>query len=334
MEKKRYLSTLGVVASFIVVLAHVDNDIIISQSSQWLFFGNAIEHLVNSMVFCFFMISGATLLDYRERYDTATFFKKRLTKTVIPFVAWSLLGLLFCCIKGETLDLTFLGIVDGILSARYVGAYWFFLSLFQLYLVIPILAAINDKKRIYGYMLLLGIGLNYIYPMLAEWSGRGINASIGISFIGGNLIYLLLGYCLSHYDLNRPARIFLYVAGILSFIYMVCKKNLVALGQGESYGYFTAAFLYIVVSAALFCAFRYAGAKSENMPTKIVDFLANYTLGVYLVHEFFVKMFIPFFAPSLAIIPRCIIGSILVYALSVILIFIMRKIPILRRIVP
>lgn len=36
------------------------------------------------------MLSGATLMVYRTRYSTATFFRKRLIKVVIPWIFWSL----------------------------------------------------------------------------------------------------------------------------------------------------------------------------------------------------------------------------------------------------
>ncbi|MFR7444639.1 MAG: acyltransferase family protein [Sellimonas intestinalis] len=37
----------------------------------------------------FFMISGATLFDYRERYQTGAYFKKRFLKTGLPFITWT-----------------------------------------------------------------------------------------------------------------------------------------------------------------------------------------------------------------------------------------------------
>lgn len=47
---------------------------------------NLIESLFYFAVPCFFMISGVTLMDYRERCSTREYFKKRIGKTVIPFV--------------------------------------------------------------------------------------------------------------------------------------------------------------------------------------------------------------------------------------------------------
>ena len=49
----------------------------------------------------FFMLSGATLMEYRRRYDTATFLKKRVARTVVPFVAWSLIILVWKVVTGQ-----------------------------------------------------------------------------------------------------------------------------------------------------------------------------------------------------------------------------------------
>ena len=36
------------------------------------------------------MITGTTLMQYRERYDTKTFFKKRFSKVLVPFLFWAI----------------------------------------------------------------------------------------------------------------------------------------------------------------------------------------------------------------------------------------------------
>ena len=41
----------------------------------------------------FLMLSGATLMKYRERYDTKNFFKKRFLKVFIPLCFWSIIML-------------------------------------------------------------------------------------------------------------------------------------------------------------------------------------------------------------------------------------------------
>lgn len=52
-----------------------------------------IEALFYFAVPVFFMLTGATLINYRKRYGTGTFFKKRLLKTLVPFIIWSIIGI-------------------------------------------------------------------------------------------------------------------------------------------------------------------------------------------------------------------------------------------------
>ena len=56
---------------------------------------NIIESIFYFAVPVFFMISGCTLIDYRNKYSTKIYFKKRINKTLIPFIIWSMLALLY-----------------------------------------------------------------------------------------------------------------------------------------------------------------------------------------------------------------------------------------------
>ena len=47
------------------------------------------------------MISGATLFDYRERYQTGAYFKKRFLKTGLPFITWTLINLVIKVALGQ-----------------------------------------------------------------------------------------------------------------------------------------------------------------------------------------------------------------------------------------
>ena len=41
----------------------------------------------------FMMLSGANLLGYKDRYDTKTFLKKRLTRVAVPWLFWAVVFL-------------------------------------------------------------------------------------------------------------------------------------------------------------------------------------------------------------------------------------------------
>ena len=91
-ERKVYLSLARVLCAFAVVLIHTNGcfyEFNIDECWGW---ANVIESGLGFAVPVFIMVSGATLMDYSHRYSTKEFFKKRVIKTVIPYLVWSVIG--------------------------------------------------------------------------------------------------------------------------------------------------------------------------------------------------------------------------------------------------
>ena len=86
MKKKIYIQILGVIACLAVVAMHVNGCFWQFSYDRYWLTANIIECICYFAVPIFFMISGATLLNYRKRYTTAVFFKKRFGKTLVPFL--------------------------------------------------------------------------------------------------------------------------------------------------------------------------------------------------------------------------------------------------------
>lgn len=97
--KKNYISILNVLACIGVVILHTFETGYTSDANF------VFEVLIRAIAYCavpvFFMITGATLIDYRERYDTKTFFKKRLLKVIIPLIIWSIIYFIINFFKGK-----------------------------------------------------------------------------------------------------------------------------------------------------------------------------------------------------------------------------------------
>lgn len=91
MKKKIYIQILGVIACLAVVAMHVNGCFWQFSYDRYWITANIIECICYFAVPIFFMISGATLLNYRKRYTTAVFFKKRFGKTLVPFLIWSVI---------------------------------------------------------------------------------------------------------------------------------------------------------------------------------------------------------------------------------------------------
>lgn len=149
-SKKLYISILNIMACLCVIIFHCDGSWVSDVKEHWIY-SLVLQTLCVWCVPMFFMITGATLLDYSDRYSTSIYFKKRLIKTVIPFLFWSLVSIPFGYIvslyNGDNFNWNFIDIFNGALNAKYMAVYWFFIPLFSIYLCIPILTGINDNPN-------------------------------------------------------------------------------------------------------------------------------------------------------------------------------------------
>lgn len=93
-RKENYISILNVFATVSVVFLHTNGVFWIFSKERYWITANVIESIFYFAVPIFFMISGTTLIDYRERYNTKEFFLRRIKKTLIPYIGWSAFFLL------------------------------------------------------------------------------------------------------------------------------------------------------------------------------------------------------------------------------------------------
>ena len=117
--KLTWLSLLSVFSCISVIMLHINScywwgDI---KENYWVS-ANIIESLFYFAAPCFFMITGATLIDYRDRYNTKDYFIKRIVKTVIPYFIWSFvgLGILIMANRIDPSEVNFIYIINFIFS--------------------------------------------------------------------------------------------------------------------------------------------------------------------------------------------------------------------------
>ena len=132
-DKKLYISVLNVVSCWSVVALHTNGVFWSRPHGRMWITSNFIETFFYFAVPVFFMISGANLIDYRERYSTQVFLKKRFLKTVIPFIFWSIVaGIFISLTHNQPFDFNIRHIIDNIINAKFFAIYWFFPPLFVL----------------------------------------------------------------------------------------------------------------------------------------------------------------------------------------------------------
>ena len=192
-----------------------------------------IESIFYFAVPVFFMITGANLIDYREKYDTKTFFIKRLLKIFIPFLFWSIVGII---VTKQYRGKDVVDILNIIINAKAIGVYWFFIPLFAMYLSIPVLGSITEsnRKSIFTYMLCLAVLCVATLPLISRLTGFNYNNGLTPPIVSGYILYVLLGYMLVKYwKLSFKQRISIYLLGFSGLLARLLTVLFWSLDEGK-----------------------------------------------------------------------------------------------------
>lgn len=332
-----YITFSGALAIIGVIIMHTNSFWNFEPNARWAL-ANVVESICFFAVPIFFMISGATLIDYRDRYDTKTFFKKRLLKTFIPFIIWSLLGLLgriYLVGDISLSEVTPKFIVHGILDTSFIDYYWFFLPLFCAYLAIPLFAAVrkDSRKSIFTYLVVIGSIINIVIPSLFNFADINFKFPLHLWVANDCLIYVLIGYLLSHYKISRKWRIAIYITAIVGLMLTIFGTYILSMQADKISTLFKGHlnFPAIMYSVGVFVLFQKLGdyIQQKKLPKlkRVFEVLAGYAYGIYLVHWFILMSIFVYIQPDRNSLLFQAITPIVVIIISTLVIFIIRKIP-------
>jgi surface polysaccharide O-acyltransferase-like enzyme len=220
MSRSRHLDILNIAACASVVVLHATGEVFsFSLSGTW-WAAMLLQSLGHFAVPVFFMLSGATLLDYRQRYTTREYFHKRWQRIGIPFIFWTCFYIVWNQLALKAPVLTGpLAVFDIFLNNGASNIFWFFYALVPIYLLIPVLSLIDWQKnrRVLFYLLALFFLFNQILPLLSRFAGIGITSYMDLPFKASYLDYALLGYFLQHLRLTPLRRSLLLAGGGVGF---------------------------------------------------------------------------------------------------------------------
>ena len=325
------------VGAFIVVLAHID---VWGGGPDWV---QKIYYTISrNGVPLFFLMSGYLLLSKDE--DTWTFFKKRAAKIIIPFLVWSIFYDVYASNSfagtGVTLD-AILKMFIRILRGPRAAQLWFFYSLIGLYFFTPILRLFvaRAKNSDILYYIALWFVIMPIMFILEEFTP--LKNGFELYYAAGYVGYFLLGFYLGRLE-TTPRLLWialgLFVAGF-AFTFAVFYLNLPP--QNNELPFRSYPSLNIILMAiGAFILLKAAGERISPRLACFSSLVSPSSFGIYLVHSILlVGMaaaweslgFKTAAGPSLLVIPFV---AVVAFLLSWGVIFVMRKIPILRAIVP
>lgn len=339
-KKIQYISNLSVIAIIGVVYLHV-NEVFWEYSNEgyWIF-ANIIDNIFYFSAPIFFMITGAMLMDYRKRYGTKEYFKKRIIKTVIPFIIWSIVALLFR-IYTKDVDISSLRltkIINNIFNTKYLNYYWFFPALFGIYLCIPVFSVMKEdiKCKVLKYIFVVGFIFNYLIPFLNNIFYWKISIPINVLVCGDYLIYAILGYILHNEKLSKKKRIVIYLFSLLGLLMNLFGTQFLSQQSGNIVNIYRGYnnIPCILYSAGIFLLVKNLSADGDNRFNRFMNKISQYTFSIYLVHGFILqimKMIYPF---NIYSITYRLYMPIIIIIICIGIIYVVRKVPILKKIFP
>lgn len=304
-----YLDVINVVSCFSVVALHCNSYVHQYDHADSLWWLRALINVVfYNAVPLFFMLSGATLVGYHKKYDTKTFARKRMKKTLVPFLAMSVLfSLLF--VYSAYGDQSFIDIAKAIVAGFLTGnvpftTYWFFIPLFLLYAFMPFLSVMVEhltEKQLLGLMGLLFTLQSCVVPIISlsdriSWIGVPVHSLP----ICGYVLYALLGYYIAHSDIEQNKKaltsIVCLAVALLAFRYLLVYN---ATSHTPNVFNYMAAYA-VVPSVAIFMLIKRCCLSSSS---KVVTCLAKRSFGVFLIQQFVICMAFRFVPPPVS--PPC-----------------------------
>ncbi|WP_431356685.1 acyltransferase [Prevotella communis] len=326
-----YFDILNVVACICVVCLHCNGFVHSFIKDSWWWLRVLVEVVCFFAVPVFFMLSGATLLNYRKKYTTTTFFKKRFTRTFIPFIFWSIFFYsLYISCHGTDL-LSWREVLKNICTGKIpLTNYWFFIDLFLIYAFMPFLSILKQAmsmKQIMYLCLLLGL-FQTVIPTVFYFT----NIQVDISFpIGGYAIYVFVGYYLSHSTIETDD-LWMTLLGAIALVSLTGRYVLVYFSESENPALFSYLGPYAIFPAIfIFLLFKRLFTINEKNH-RICTFLSSKSLGVYLIHTFLISIIGKVInREEVVFIP---ISIIIVYLSSVLLVYLLQKNKYLKYLVP
>ncbi len=331
-----YIDILKIIACISVIFVHMNSSINDYQPTSGWVLSLFIHTLSYWGVPIFLMITGATLLDYKKKYDIKTYYKRRVSKVVIPWIIWSAI---IYVIKYQNLN--FINFIKEFLYMNIEGSYWFFPLIIYIYCIIPIFQALIKLKelRIIKYILLILIIFNSV--LLPFFSVFNIIVPPIFTFFMHNkyVIYPLLGYLISITDISKNKRYIIYIIGFISltirFLYTYItsyKDNLLNTDVSD----YTSIFILLIVSS-IFVLVKYIKWEkifNNDLSREIIKHISNCSFGIYLVHKIIIYYINDIIQSDINSIYYKIIGALYIYVLSLLIVTLLKKIPILKKIVP
>lgn len=342
-----YISLIKIIAAFSVIILHTNGigafwhfKYNYEKFKLYLNSANLIECIFYFAVPLFFLSIGATLLDFNKRYGLKIYYFRRIKKVVIPLISWNIILYFYkvYVLKNQKkIKFNFVELWNFYYQHKIYNIFGSIHSFLLIYMIIPLLAYVDLSKKIkiYSYCFILLFITQILIPYIIKVFHLKIVLIYQIKI--GHLIYIFGGYIINHYKFSFFSKIFIYLIGISGLlihffgtkILIIRYKRTILLHKGylnlPCLLYSCSTFLFIKENCHLL--FKLINSKYINK-------IGSLTMGPFFLHFPVIDTLNKFFKINKLSLRYRFFDGIFIGCICFILSAIIRKIPLIKNLVP
>lgn len=340
-ERKRYdfIDILRVVACFLVIVNHTASFVFLGAEPERGWFICVTWHFISKVsVPVFVMITGYTLLDRQESYKKCGV---RILRAATALGVFSAGYYLYQWSIGDRVTISVVDFFLALMESPLSLAHWYMYMYIGLLIMMPFLQKLvaNLSKRDCEVFIALSLLINGTWPIIEHWfKGYSFTNLVDFALFDSYIGILLIGYYMKKYV--APSKKLL-LGAVLCFVVCIVFNVLMTyqeylLTSGVDYLFYDDRVLLPIVlqSASFFYIAQYIRLK--GLALKIVQIMAGCTFGIYLISDYVIRVTIPILGvlreKGVHAIIAIVLYEIIVFGIGFVAVFIMKKIPLLKKI--
>ena len=327
MKRISFLDYIRVFACFLVILVHASENYYGAEGASDMagpqsFLANEANRLWVSVydgfarmsVPLFMIVSAYLLVPMKKGMTSWQFYIRRFARILPPFVIFMILYSTLPLLWGQIDADTSLKDLSRLLLnfPTLAGHFWFMYPLISLYLFIPIISPWLEKatareERFFIGLFLLSTCMPYLNRFCGEvWGQCFWNQYHMLWYFSGYLGYLVLAhYIRVHLKWNRSKRM---TVGLISMIigavwtiasfYIQAVPGIVHSTPEIELGWAFCTINCVILTAGTFLMFTCIDVAK---PPRFIEDLSNLSFGIYLIHIFWIGLWVSLFKQDLAL---------------------------------
>jgi surface polysaccharide O-acyltransferase-like enzyme len=288
---------------------------------------------------CFFMVTGALLLDPNRALSYKKLFTRYIFKLLMVILVFNIIySISDMFLNGNPGTDQILNGVYKAFTGKTWSHMWYLYTLFGIYLMLPLYRMIAEKSKLGDIRYLLAVFFVFIslVPLLDIFE---ISCGFDIPTATIYPFWIFMGYAI-HQGFLRNKRVipfFMFVSGTALLVMATWFRwNLPAEGLEKLFSYSSP--LVITQAVGFYQMIGLADNGKTGTIRNLLMWIDKRSFGIYLVHLIFIRWMLRYFHinPFAMVLPSGVVLALLVLlvlVLSGIVVWILQKIPLVNKLV-